>query len=255
MARVLPNAQLPEDHTPGGIVAAPGRTESARNEAQRRADAMIESMRGRVTSPGDTKASNGNIANIVTVIRILLVPVFIWLLFLDNGTGGFWRYIATALFVIAIATDGVDGHLARGRNLITNVGIILDPIADKLLIGGALVSLAILGDLGQFGWWITGIILVREVGITVFRFIVIRRRVIPASKGGKLKTVFQSVAISLFLAPLQTLFHVWPVVVTIINWFDWTVMAVALVLTVYSGIDYLWQFWKIRSVEVADPAS
>src|ERR1700753_2285906 len=106
------------------------------------------SMRGRVTSVGDTPASNGNIANIVTVIRILLVPVFIWLLFLDNGTGGLWRWIATALFVLAIATDGVDGHLARGRNLITDVGIILDPIADKLLIGGALVLLSIPGVVG-----------------------------------------------------------------------------------------------------------
>src|ERR1700733_6866690 len=194
MASVLPTD--PPDATVDAQGAAP-----ARSEAQRRADAVVESMRGRVTSPGDTKASNGNIANIVTVIRILLVPVFIWLLFLDNGADGIWRYVATALFVLAIATDGVDGHLARGRNLITNVGIILDPIADKLLIGGALVSLSILGDLW---WWVTIVILVRELGITVFRFIVIRQRVIPASKGGKLKTVFQSVAISLFLAPLKT---------------------------------------------------
>jgi CDP-diacylglycerol--glycerol-3-phosphate 3-phosphatidyltransferase len=238
---------LPSDQAQDG-----GASPRERNEAQRRADAMIESMRGRVTSPGDTKASNGNIANIITVIRILLVPVFIWLLFLDNGTGGLWRWIATGLFVLAIATDGVGGHLARGRNLITNVGIILDPIADKLLIGGALVSLSILGDLW---WWVTIVILVRELGITVFRFIVIRRRVIPASKGGKLKTVFQSVAISVFLAPLQALFHAWPVAVTIIDWFDWTVMAIALVLTVYSGFDYFWQFAKANKTKAPDPVS
>jgi CDP-diacylglycerol---glycerol-3-phosphate 3-phosphatidyltransferase len=241
---------LPSDQAQGDTVSP-----RERNDAQRRADALVESMRGRVTSSGDTKASNGNIANIVTVIRILLVPVFVWLLFLDNHADGLWRWVATGLFVLAIATDGVDGHLARGRNLITNVGIILDPIADKLLIGGALVSLAILGDLGPLGWWITGVILVREIGITVFRFIVIRRRVIPASKGGKLKTVFQSVAISLFLAPLQALFHVWPVAVAIIDWFDWTVMAIALVLTIYSGIDYLWQAWKLRSTEAPGAAS
>ena len=232
---------LPRDQPQDGAVAAP-----------RRGDAVRASMRGRVTSSGDTPASNGNIANIVTVIRILLVPVFIWLLFLDNGTDGIWRYIATALFVRANATDGVDGHLARGRNLITNVGIILDPIADKLLIGGALVSLSILGDLW---WWVTIVILVREVGITVFRFVVIRKRVIPASKGGKLKTVFQSVAISVFLAPLQSLFHVWPVAVTVINWFDWTVMGIALVLTVYSGFDYFWQAWKLRKPEASDAVS
>jgi CDP-diacylglycerol---glycerol-3-phosphate 3-phosphatidyltransferase len=227
-----------------------------RNEAGRRADAMIESMRGRVTSPGDTKASNGNIANIVTVIRILLVPVFIWLLFLDNHADGVWRWVATALFVAAIATDGVDGHLARGRNLITNVGIILDPIADKLLVGGALVSLSILGDLW---WWVTIVILVRELGITVFRFVVIRKRVIPASKGGKLKTVFQSIAISLFLAPLRALFRdVFKAptgVITAISWFDWTVMGIALVLTVYTGIDYLWQFWKVRKAQETPAAS
>jgi CDP-diacylglycerol--glycerol-3-phosphate 3-phosphatidyltransferase len=213
-------------------------------------------MRGRVTSAGDTPASNGNIANIVTVIRILLVPVFIWLLFLDNETGGVWRWLATALFVLAIATDGVDGHLARGRNLVTNVGIILDPIADKLLIGGALISLSILGDLW---WWVTIVIVVREVGITVFRFVVIRKTVIPASKGGKLKTVFQSIAISLFLAPLQALFsgvfHAPAGVITGINWFEWIVMGIAFVLTVYSGIDYLWQYAKVRRAERAPSAA
>jgi CDP-diacylglycerol---glycerol-3-phosphate 3-phosphatidyltransferase len=242
---------LPSDHAQDPTVATPGRSDS-----QKRADAMLASMRGRVTSPGDTPASNGNIANIVTVIRILLVPVFIWLLFLDNGADGIWRYVATALFILAIATDGVDGHLARGRNLITNVGIILDPIADKLLIGGALVSLSILGDLW---WWVTIVILVRELGITAFRFAVIRKRVIPASKGGKLKTVFQSIAISLFLAPLQSLFgdvlNAPSVVITVINWFDWTVMGIALALTIYSGFDYLWQAWKLRKTEVAGTAS
>jgi CDP-diacylglycerol---glycerol-3-phosphate 3-phosphatidyltransferase len=242
---------LPQDRAQDDTVSP-----RERNDAQRRADAMIESMRGRVTSSGDTKASNGNIANIVTVVRILLVPVFIWLLFLDNHADGVWRWVATALFVLAIATDGVDGHLARGRNLITNVGIILDPIADKLLIGGALISLSILGDLW---WWVTIVILVRELGITVFRFIVIRRRVIPASKGGKLKTVFQSVAISLFLAPLQTFFdnilNAPAGVITALNWFEWVVMGVALALTVYSGIDYLWQFSKIRKAEETPAAS
>ncbi|HEX4399925.1 MAG TPA: CDP-diacylglycerol--glycerol-3-phosphate 3-phosphatidyltransferase [Galbitalea sp.] len=238
---------LPQDHT-----VSP----RERNDAGRRADAMIESMRGRVTSPGDTKASNGNIANIVTVIRILLVPVFIWLLFIDNGADLIWRSVATALFILAIATDGVDGHLARGRNLITNVGIILDPIADKLLVGGALVSLSILGDLW---WWVTIVILVRELGITAFRFAVLRKRVIPASKGGKLKTVFQSIAISLFLAPLQSLFRevltAPTAVIAAINWFDWIVMGIALVLTVYTGLDYLWQAWKLRKTGAAGAVS
>ena len=206
-------------------------------------------MRGRVTSRGDTPASNGNVANIVTVVRILLVPVFIWLLFLDNHEDGVWRYLAAALFILAIATDGVDGKLARGRNLVTNVGIILDPIADKLLIGGALVSLSILGELW---WWVTIVILVRELGITVFRFVVIRKRVIPASKAGKLKTVFQAVAISLFLVPLDSLFTTSaPPLATGILWFDWIVMGAAFVLTVYSGIEYLVQFNRVRKAPPA----
>ncbi|MDQ1543379.1 MAG: CDP-diacylglycerol---glycerol-3-phosphate 3-phosphatidyltransferase [Actinomycetota bacterium] len=202
------------------------------------------SMRGRVASAGDTPASNGNVANIVTVIRILLVPVFVWLLFLDaNGnvaSNGVWRYIAAALFILAIATDGVDGKLARGRNLVTNVGIILDPIADKLLIGGALVSLSILGELW---WWVTIVILVREVGITLFRFAVIRKQVIPASRGGKLKTVLQSVAISLFLVPFHAL--VGPGI-NWVNWVDYVFMAVALALTLYTGIDYLVQYARLN---------
>lgn len=198
-------------------------------------------MRGRVTSKGDTPASNGNVANIVTVVRILLVPVFVWLLFLDGHENGVWRYVAAALFILAIATDGVDGKLARGRNLVTNVGIILDPIADKLLIGGALVSLSILGELW---WWVTIVILVREVGITVWRFLVIRKQVVPASRGGKLKTVFQSVAISLFLVPFSSIpgFQ-W------VEWVNWVAMAIALVLTVYTGIDYLVQAWRLRREE------
>ena len=196
------------------------------------AAARTNSMRGRVASHGDTPASNGNVANIVTTIRILLAPVFVWLLFLDNGQNGIWRYLAAALFILAIATDGLDGVLARRRNLITNVGIILDPIADKLLIGGALVTLSILGELW---WWVTVVILVREIGITVYRFAVLSKRVIPASRAGKLKTVFQSVAISLFLVPFHSFLGPW------VLWVNWVAMGIALVLTVITGIDYVVQ--------------
>ncbi|MGV8877137.1 MAG: CDP-diacylglycerol--glycerol-3-phosphate 3-phosphatidyltransferase [Rhodoglobus sp.] len=192
-------------------------------------------MRGRVISPGDTPASNGNIANIITVARILLAPVFIWLLLADAGELGVVRYVAAGLFIVAIATDSLDGYLARDRNLITNVGIILDPIADKVLIGGALVSLSLLGELW---WWVTVVILLREFGITAFRFAVLSRRVIPASRGGKLKTVIQSVAISLFLVPLSSLVGSWVV------WLNWAVMALAVMLTVFTGLDYLWQAWR-----------
>ena len=221
------------------MVAEPDAPEGSPNVQRRtnadRAAAVRDSMKGRVSSKGDTPASNGNLANIITVARILLAPVFVWLLAADNGEYGLLRWLAAGLFILAIATDGVDGSVARSRNLVTNVGIILDPIADKVLTGAALVMLSILGELW---WWVTIVILVRELGITIFRFAVLRDRVIPASRGGKLKTVFQSVAISLFLVPLFTVVGDW------ILWVNWGVMAIALALTVVSGIDYLWQAWR-----------
>ena len=197
--------------------------------------ARTNTMRGRVFSPGETPASNGNIANIITVVRILLAPLFIWLLLADNGEMGALRYTAAALFIVAIATDSLDGMLARSRNLITDVGIILDPIADKVLIGGALVTLSILGELW---WWVTIVIMVRELGITLFRFAVLSKRVVPASRAGKLKTVVQSVAISLYLVPLFTVVGEWMHIVNGIA------MAAALLLTVVTGIDYLVQAWR-----------
>jgi len=187
-------------------------------------------MRGRIARSGDTPASNGNVANIITVVRILLAPLFIWMLLDDAGDLGTIRYLAAALFIIAIVTDSVDGLLARRQNLVTDFGKILDPIADKVLIGGALVSLSILGELW---WWVTIVIMVREIGITVFRFVIIRTRVVPASRGGKLKTIFQAVAISLYLVPTWLLLGDW------MHWVNAVVMAIALVLTVVTGVQYL----------------
>jgi CDP-diacylglycerol--glycerol-3-phosphate 3-phosphatidyltransferase len=188
------------------------------------------SMQGRVVSAGDTPASTGNIANIITVVRIFMAPVFVWLLLDDNHALGLLRYVAAGLFVVAIVTDSLDGYLARRQNLVTDFGKIVDPIADKVLIGGALVALSILGELW---WWVTIVILIREFGITIFRFIVIRRNVIPAVASGKLKTVFQAVAISLFLFPLWTIFGEW------VHWVNWVFMAIAFALTVISGIDFV----------------
>lgn len=187
-------------------------------------------LRGRVARSGDTPASTGNVANIVTVARILLAPLFIWLLFADNHEFGPLRYIAAALFILAIVTDSVDGLLARRQNLVTDLGKILDPIADKVLIGGALVVLSLLGELW---WWVTIVILVREFGITAFRLAVVRRRVIPASRGGKLKTIVQAVAISFYLVPLWLFLGEW------MHWFNAVLMGVALVFTVVTGADYL----------------
>lgn len=184
------------------------------------------------------RASNWNVPNLITIVRILLAPLFVWMLLADNGADGALRWWAAVLFILAIATDGVDGAIARGRGLVTELGKLLDPIADKILVGGALISLSILGELP---WWVTVVILVREVGITVYRFIVIRAGVIAASRGGKLKTIVQSVAISMALLPFWVLFtpnEAW------VYWFDGILMTLAVILTVFTGLDYLWRAWR-----------
>lgn len=192
-------------------------------------------MRGRVVRAGDSPASSGNLANIITVVRILLAPLFIWMMLADDGDLGPLRVAAAALWVFAIATDSVDGILARRQNLVTDLGKILDPIADKVLVGGALVCLSILGELW---WWVTIVIMVREIGITVFRFAVLRSRVIPASSGGKIKTILQSVTIPLFLFPLHLIVGDW------ILWLNAVMMALTVVVTVLTGLDYLWKAYR-----------
>lgn len=187
-------------------------------------------FRGRVVASGTSQVSNGNIANIITVVRILLAPLFVWLVLLDDGEHGIWRFIAAALFIAAIATDGLDGALARKRNLVTNSGIILDPIADKILIGGALIALALVAELP---WWVVIVILAREIGITLFRLMALADRVIPASRGGKLKTVLQAVTLSSWLVPTWLLLGSW---VLILNW---VLMGAVIVVTVATGLDYL----------------
>ncbi|MBP1242211.1 CDP-diacylglycerol--glycerol-3-phosphate 3-phosphatidyltransferase [Frigoribacterium sp. PvP120] len=187
-------------------------------------------FRGRFASKGPGPASTANIANVVTVVRILMAPLFIAWLLVDDGADGPLRIAAAVLFVVAILTDSLDGALARGLDLVTDFGKIVDPIADKVLIGGALVSLTVLGELP---WWVTALILLREVGITVYRFIVIRDRVVPASRGGKLKTVLQAVAVTLALFPL------WNVFGEAMHWVNGVLMTAALVATLVSGADYL----------------
>jgi CDP-diacylglycerol--glycerol-3-phosphate 3-phosphatidyltransferase len=166
------------------------------------------------------------------------------MLLADAGHDGGLRWAAAVLFVLAIATDGVDGAIARRNNLVTDLGKLLDPIADKVLTGGALIALSILGELP---WWVTVVILVREIGITLYRFVVIRQGVIAASRGGKLKTVAQSVAISFALFPLWTVVGDW------IFWLNGILMTIAVILTVVTGFDYLWQAYKGRRSRRALP--
>ena len=169
-----------------------------------------------------------NIANILTVSRLVMVPLLVWFMFLD-GLG--WHLAAFTIFVIAAITDRVDGELARRRNLVTDFGKIADPIADKALTGAALVVLSLQGDLW---WWVTIAILVREWGITALRLAVIRYGVMPASKGGKLKTVLQIVAISIYLFPLYILPFT-----ELLTWVAHVVMGVAVAVTLWTGLMYV----------------
>ena len=169
-----------------------------------------------------------NIANILTVSRLVMVPLLVWFMFMD-GLG--WQLAAFAVFVIAAVTDRVDGELARRYGLVTDFGKIADPIADKALTGAALVVLSLQGELW---WWVTIAILVREWGITLLRLAVIRYGVMPASKGGKFKTVLQIVAISIYLFPL----HVLPFT-ELLTWAAHVVMGAAVTVTVWTGLVYV----------------
>ncbi|AZI57947.1 CDP-diacylglycerol--glycerol-3-phosphate 3-phosphatidyltransferase [Nakamurella antarctica] len=173
-----------------------------------------------------------NLPNILTVSRILLVPIGLIFLFQGDGHEPWWRVAAWTIFAIAAITDRYDGHIARKRGLITNFGKIADPIADKALTGAALVSLSILGDIY---WWVTIVILSREIGITLLRLALLRYEVIAASAGGKLKTFVQICAIGLYVLPFPGF----------LEWFRFGFMALALLLTVGTGLDYIVKAVKI----------
>lgn len=168
--------------------------------------------------------------NAITIVRILCAPVFLWMLLADGGADGALRWWAAGLFIVAIATDGIDGHIARKHGIVTDLGKLLDPIADKALTGCAFVGLSILAELP---WWVTILVLVREIGITVYRFAVVSDHVLAAAWMGKLKTVAQAVALSLALLPLAHVVGGW------IVWVNIVTMWVAVILTVASGIDYI----------------
>ena len=178
-----------------------------------------------------------HLPNALTVLRIVAVPLFVWLLAHDGGQDLRWRLGAFAVFIGAIITDRYDGHLARRWNRVTDFGKMADPIADKALIGAGLVVLSWLGELS---WWVTGLILLREGLVTLVRFLVIRRGVIPAGKGGKLKTVVQSIALGAYVLPLPGLLE--PVATAI--------MLVALVLTLVTSWEYFvaaYRLWRPRA--------
>lgn len=172
-----------------------------------------------------------NLPNAITLARILAVPFFIWSLVSVSNDESVMRWVSVLIFIIIMASDGVDGAIARKRGIVTDLGKLLDPIADKALLGGALVTLSILGEIA---WWVTIVILVRELGITVYRLIVVNQKVIAASSGGKMKTIFQGVMVGFIVSPLTAWFP-----------YDWYflfedgLVLTSVVLTVYSGLQYV----------------
>ncbi|MFF4270012.1 CDP-diacylglycerol--glycerol-3-phosphate 3-phosphatidyltransferase [Streptomyces sp. NPDC001536] len=194
---------------------------------------------GKIVAAAVNEASLWNIANLLTMLRLLLVPGFVALMLADGGYDPAWRAFAWAAFAVAMITDLFDGHLARTYNLVTDFGKIADPIADKAIMGAALICLSALGDLP---WWVTGVILGRELGITLLRFVVIRYGVIPASRGGKLKTLIQGIAVGMYILALTG----W--LATARFW----VMAVAVALTVATGLDYVRQAIVLRRQGIAE---
>ncbi|CAM2746745.1 CDP-diacylglycerol--glycerol-3-phosphate 3-phosphatidyltransferase [Actinomyces slackii] len=174
-----------------------------------------------------------NIANALTVLRLILVPVFIYLMLLE-GHGP--RLAALVVFVGAAITDQLDGQLARSRNLVTDFGKIADPIADKALTMTAFILLSLEGSLW---WWVTIAIIVRELGITVLRFFMLRRAVMAASRGGKLKTVLQIAGLVGLLVPWGAL--PWQGLAQGLMTLAYVIIGAALVVTVVTGLDYVRQ--------------
>jgi CDP-diacylglycerol--glycerol-3-phosphate 3-phosphatidyltransferase len=174
-----------------------------------------------------------NPANALTVLRLLLVPVFVVILMTEEGGSDGWRVAAWAVFALASLTDRLDGAIARARNLVTDFGKIADPIADKALTGAAFLGLSVLGELP---WAVSAAVLAREVGVTLLRFWVLRHGVIPASRGGKVKTALQGVALGLYVLPLS-------------GWLGTTralLMAAAVVVTLGTGADYVARALALR---------
>lgn len=184
-------------------------------------------------APQQSAPPNFNIANVLTVIRLILVPVFIWLMLVPGVKAQVWAFV---VFAVASATDKLDGTLARKLNLVTDFGKLADPIADKALVLSAFVLLSLHWPVF---WVVTVPVLVRELGITLMRLVLARRgRVMPASRGGKLKTVTQMALILLLLIPWEALVPAaWPVVRVVA-----IVLSILVVfITVLTGIDYVRQ--------------
>ena len=225
-----------EEHThPAGEPSVGRRTGADAGVHPTRTEVAVERLQHRINEipsvpdpAGDTPNAVGvvNLANVLTMFRIALVPVFAVFLFVGDGHDTGWRIAAWAAYATAAMTDRLDGQIARSRGLVTEFGKLADPIADKALVGAALIGLSLLNDLS---WWVTVVVLARELGVTLLRFWVLRHGVIPASRGGKLKTLLLNVGIGLYVLPLSGALHV---IASLI-------LGVAVAVALVTAVDYV----------------
>jgi CDP-diacylglycerol--glycerol-3-phosphate 3-phosphatidyltransferase len=210
------------------------RSDSGADKLRRKPDpdALAPSETHPIGPMAEPETSPWNVPNALTAFRIILVPIFAWMLLVHPDEPG-WRFLSAVIFFVAILTDTLDGYLARKHNIITRFGKLADPIADKALTGMAFIGLSIIGELP---WWVTVTILVREWGITIMRFVVLRYGVMAAGRGGKIKTVTQAVAVIMYLIPLPDQAHLVAVIV----------MAIAWVITIVTGLDYVREALRLR---------
>ena len=190
----------------------------------------------------EPKVSNFNIPNVLTTLRIVMVPFYGWAMLVDGGDSILWRFVAFALFTLAMITDKIDGDIARARNLVTNFGKIADPIADKALTGMAFVALSIVGDVW---WWVTILVLVREWSVTLLRLSILKHVVIAAAQSGKVKTVLQGVALAGLSLPLRQLDGT---IGDVLFYAFQILLACAVVMTMWSGYEFFRDVRRQRRV-------
>jgi CDP-diacylglycerol--glycerol-3-phosphate 3-phosphatidyltransferase len=188
-------------------------------------------------------AGNWNLPNVLTGLRILLVPVFGFALLHDGGESVLWRCLATAVFAAAMITDKVDGDIARARGLVTNFGKIADPIADKAMTGMAFVGLSVIGDVW---WWVTVVVLVREWSVTLLRLSILQRVVVAAAQSGKVKTTVQAVALTALCVPLRHVGAPLHDPGVVLFYLFQVLLAVAVALTLWSGYEFFRDVWRQR---------
>jgi CDP-diacylglycerol--glycerol-3-phosphate 3-phosphatidyltransferase len=209
-----------------------------------------------VTDPpaAAAKPSNLNLPNILTTLRIVLVPFFGVALLVDGGDSIGWRLTAFVIFVVAMITDKIDGDIARSRGLVTDFGKIADPIADKAMTGMAFVGLAIIFD-NPWWWAVTIVVLVREWSVTLLRLSVLKKVVIAADSLGKLKTTFQVIGLSGLVLPLldPDLPDWMETPGEVLFYLALAFVAVAVVLTVVSGAQFFMGVWNQRHAIRGEP--